>query len=146
MGLLPKTGAEDRELFRISFRQPQEQPKAVGLVIPELKGKLTGMSMRVPVPDVSVVDLTCRLEKPASYEVIKTAMKEASEGSLKGILGYSEDDLVSSDILGDPRTSIFDAKASISLNDHLAKIIAWYDNEYAFSNKLADLIVYVHSV
>jgi glyceraldehyde 3-phosphate dehydrogenase len=114
--------------------------KAVALVIPELKGKLTGMSFRVPVADVSVVDLTVRLAKPATYEQIKTAMKEASEGELKGILGYTEDDVVSQDFLGDSRTSIFDAKAGIALNDHFVKVVAWYDNEWGYSNKLIDLV------
>jgi glyceraldehyde 3-phosphate dehydrogenase len=114
--------------------------KAVALVIPELKGKLTGMSFRVPVSDVSVVDLTVRLEKPASYEAIKAAMKEASEGELKGILGYTEDEVVSQDFRGDARTSIFDAKAGISLNDHFAKVVSWYDNEWGYSNKLVDMV------
>lgn len=114
--------------------------KAVALVIPELKGKLTGMSFRVPVPDVSVVDLTVRLEKPASYEDIKAAMREASEGELKGILGYTEDDVVSQDFLGDERTSIFDAKAGIALNDRFVKVVAWYDNEWGYSVKLIDLV------
>ncbi|WKK57148.1 MULTISPECIES: type I glyceraldehyde-3-phosphate dehydrogenase [unclassified Sphingobacterium] len=113
--------------------------KAVGLVLPELKGKLTGMSLRVPTADVSVVDLTVRLEKAASYEEIKKAMKEASEGELKGILGYTEDDVVSTDFLGDERTSIFDAKAGISLNDNFVKVISWYDNEWGYSNKIIDL-------
>ena len=114
--------------------------KAVALVIPELKGKLTGMSFRVPVADVSVVDLTVRLAKAASYEQIKTAMKEASEGELKGILGYTEDDVVSQDFLGDARTSIFDAKAGIALNDNFVKVVSWYDNEWGYSNKLIDLV------
>lgn len=114
--------------------------KAVSLVIPALKGKLTGMSFRVPVADVSVVDLTVRLEKPATYEQIKTAMKEASEGELKGILGYTEDDVVSQDFLGDARTSIFDAKAGIALNDNFVKVVSWYDNEWGYSNKLIDLV------
>lgn len=114
--------------------------KAVGLVLPELKGKLTGMSMRVPTADVSVVDLTVRLEKGASYEEIKKVMKEASEGELKGILGYTEDDVVSSDFIGDARTSIFDAKAGISLNDNFVKVVAWYDNEWGYSNKIIDLV------
>ena len=114
--------------------------KAVALVIPELKGKLTGMSFRVPVPDVSAVDLTVRLAKPATYEQIKTAMKEASEGELKGILGYTEDDVVSQDFLGDARTSIFDAKAGIALNDNFLKVVSWYDNEWGYSNKLIDLV------
>ncbi len=114
--------------------------KAVALVIPELKGKLTGMSFRVPVADVSVVDLTVRLEKAASYEAVKAAMKEAADGELKGILGYTEDDVVSQDFLGDARTSIFDAKAGISLNDHFVKVVSWYDNEWGYSNKLVDLV------
>ncbi|MFM7488606.1 MAG: type I glyceraldehyde-3-phosphate dehydrogenase [Cytophagales bacterium] len=114
--------------------------KAVGLVLPELKGKLTGMSFRVPVADVSVVDLTVRLDKPASYEQVKTAMKEASEGELKGILGYTEEDVVSQDFLGDARTSIFDAKAGIALNDKFVKVVSWYDNEWGYSNKLIDLV------
>jgi len=114
--------------------------KAVTLVIPELKGKLTGMSFRVPVPDVSVVDLTVRLRTPASYEAIKKAMKDASEGELKGILGYTEDEVVSEDFKGDPRTSIFDAKAGIALNDNFVKVVSWYDNEWGYSNKLIDLV------
>jgi glyceraldehyde 3-phosphate dehydrogenase len=114
--------------------------KAVGLVLPELKGKLTGMSFRVPVADVSVVDLTVRLDKPATYEQVKAAMKEASEGEMKGILGYTEDEVVSQDFLGDVRTSIFDAKAGIALNDHFVKVVSWYDNEWGYSNKLIDLV------
>jgi glyceraldehyde 3-phosphate dehydrogenase len=114
--------------------------KAVALVIPALKGKLTGMSFRVPVPDVSVVDLTVRLEKAATYEDIKNAMKEASEGELAGILGYTEDDVVSQDFLTDPRTSIFDAKAGIALNDNFVKVVSWYDNEWGYSNKIIDLV------
>ncbi|MGC3945050.1 MAG: type I glyceraldehyde-3-phosphate dehydrogenase [Chryseolinea sp.] len=114
--------------------------KAVSLVIPELKGKLTGMSFRVPVADVSVVDLTVRLEKAATYEEIKKAMKDASEGELKGILGYTEDDVVSTDFLGDARTSIFDAKAGIALSDKFVKVVSWYDNEWGYSNKLVDLV------
>ncbi len=114
--------------------------KAVALVIPALKGKLTGMSFRVPVADVSVVDLTVRLEKAASYEEIKKAMKEASEGELKGILGYTEDEVVSTDFLGDARTSIFDAKAGIALNNNFVKVVSWYDNEWGYSNKLIDLV------
>jgi glyceraldehyde 3-phosphate dehydrogenase len=114
--------------------------KAVSLVIPELKGKLTGMSFRVPVADVSVVDLTVKLEKPASYDEIKKAMKDASEGELKGILGYTEDEVVSQDFLGDARTSIFDAKAGIALNSNFVKVVSWYDNEWGYSNKLIDLV------
>ena len=113
--------------------------KAVTLVIPALKGKLTGMAFRVPVPDVSVVDLTVKLTNPASYEDIKAAMKEASEGELKGIMGYTEDDVVSQDFLGDPRTCIFDAGAGIALNDKFVKVVAWYDNEWGYSNKLVDI-------
>ncbi|WP_353183526.1 type I glyceraldehyde-3-phosphate dehydrogenase [Parapedobacter lycopersici] len=114
--------------------------KAVGLVLPELKGKLTGMSFRVPVPDVSVVDLTVRLAKPTTYEEIKKVFKEAAEGELKGILGYTEDDVVSEDFKGDPRTSIFDAKAGIALSDQFVKVVSWYDNEWGYSNKLVDLV------
>ncbi|WP_295648274.1 type I glyceraldehyde-3-phosphate dehydrogenase [uncultured Mucilaginibacter sp.] len=114
--------------------------KAVTLVIPELKGKLTGMSFRVPVADVSVVDLTVRLKKAATYEQIKAAMKAASEGELKGILGYTEDEVVSEDFKGDPRTSIFDAKAGIALNDNFVKVVSWYDNEWGYSNKLIDMV------
>jgi len=114
--------------------------KAVALVIPELKGKLTGMSFRVPVANVSVVDFTVRLEKAASYEDIKNAMKEAAAGELKGILGYTEDDVVSQDCIGDARTSIFDAKAGIALNDHFVTVVTWYDNEWGYSNQLIDLL------
>ena len=120
--------------------------KAVGKVIPELNGKLTGMAFRVPTLDVSVVDLTCRLEKPATYEEICKVIKEASEGELKGILGYTEDDVVSSDFITDPRTSIFDAKAGISLNPNFVKLVSWYDNEWGYSNKLIDLICYMSTV
>ncbi|MCX7714534.1 MAG: type I glyceraldehyde-3-phosphate dehydrogenase [Clostridia bacterium] len=120
--------------------------KAVGKVIPELNGKLTGMAFRVPTLDVSVVDLTCRLEKPATYEEIKAAVKEASETYMKGILGYTEDAVVSSDFLHDSRTSIFDADAGISLNDNFVKLVSWYDNEWGYSNKVVDLIVHMSSV
>ncbi len=120
--------------------------KAVGLVIPELKGKLTGMSFRVPVANVSVVDLTCRLVKGATYEEIKAAMKKASENELKGILGYTEDEVVSTDFLGDSRTSIFDAKAGISLSDNFVKVVSWYDNEWGYSNKLVDLICHMDTI
>lgn len=113
--------------------------KAVSLVIPEMKNKLTGMSFRVPVADVSVVDLTVRLEKPTSYEAICAAMKAEAEGKLKGILGYTEDDVVSTDFLGDSRTAIFDAKAGIELNNQFFKVVAWYDNEWGYSTKLIDL-------
>ncbi len=120
--------------------------KAVGKVIPELNGKLTGMSFRIPTLDVSVVDLTCRLAKPASYEEIKKAMKSASENELKGIMGYTEEDVVSSDFLGDARTSIFDAKAGIALSDTFVKLISWYDNEWGYSNKVLELIVHMNTV
>ena len=120
--------------------------KAVGKVIPELNGKLTGISMRVPTLDVSVVDLTVRLEKPASYEDICKAMKAASEGELKGVLGYTDEDVVSSDFLGDPRTSIFDKKAGLSLIDNFVKVVSWYDNEWGYANKMVELIAYMFSV
>jgi glyceraldehyde 3-phosphate dehydrogenase len=117
--------------------------KAVGKVIPSLKGKLTGMSLRIPTPNVSVVDLTCRIEKAATYDQIKAAMKAASEGELKGILGYTEDAVVSTDFLGDPRASIFDAGAGIMLNPNFVKVVSWYDNEWGYSNKLIDLLVHI---
>jgi glyceraldehyde 3-phosphate dehydrogenase len=117
--------------------------KAVGKVIPALKGKLTGMSFRVPTPDVSVVDLTCRIEKAATYDEVKAAMKAASEGELKGILGYTEDAVVSTDFLHDPRASIFDAGAGIMLNPNFVKVVSWYDNEWGYSNKLVDLLVHI---
>ncbi len=120
--------------------------KAVGKVIPALNGKLTGMSMRVPTLDVSVVDLTVNLAKPAKYEEICAAMKAASEGELKGILGYTDEDVVSSDFLGDPRTSIFDAKAGIALTDTFVKVVSWYDNEMGYSNKVLELIKHMYSV
>lgn len=120
--------------------------KAVGKVIPSLNGKLTGMAFRVPTPNVSVVDLTCRLEKPASYKEICAAMKAASEGELKGILGYTEDAVVSNDFLGDERTSIFDAGAGIGLNDNFVKVVSWYDNEWGYSTKVVELIEYMDSV
>ncbi|KAF2180194.1 glyceraldehyde-3-phosphate dehydrogenase [Zopfia rhizophila CBS 207.26] len=120
--------------------------KAVGKVIPDLNGKLTGMSMRVPTANVSVVDLTCRIEKGASYDEIKQAIKEASEGSLKGILGYTEDDIVSTDLIGDNRSSIFDAKAGISLNKNFVKLVSWYDNEWGYSRRVLDLLVYIAKV
>ena len=120
--------------------------KAVGKVIPSLNGKLTGMSMRVPTLDVSVVDLTVNLAKPAKYDEICAAMKAAADGELKGILGYTEDAVVSSDFLGDTRTSIFDAKAGIALTDTFVKVVSWYDNEIGYSNKVLDLIAHMYSV
>ncbi|KAK3191309.1 glycerol-3-phosphate dehydrogenase [Lecanicillium sp. MT-2017a] len=117
--------------------------KAVGKVIPDLNGKLTGMSMRVPTPNVSVVDLTARLEKGASYDQIKAVVKKAAEGPLKGILAYTEDDIVSSDMNGNTNSSIFDAKAGISLNDNFVKVVSWYDNEWGYSRRVLDLLSYV---
>ncbi|EEN0905287.1 glyceraldehyde-3-phosphate dehydrogenase [Salmonella enterica] len=117
--------------------------KAVGKVLPELNGKLTGMAFRIPTPNVSVVDLTVRLEKAASYEDIKKVIKAASEGSMKGILGYTEDDVVSTDFNGEVCTSVFDAKASIALNDNFVKQVSWYDNETGYSNKVLDLITHI---
>ncbi|WP_168709751.1 glyceraldehyde-3-phosphate dehydrogenase [Brenneria roseae] len=117
--------------------------KAVGKVIPELNGKLTGMAFRVPTPNVSVVDLTARLEKPASYKEICAAIKAASEGELKGVLGYTEDDVVSTDFNGEKLTSVFDAKAGIALNDNFVKLVSWYDNETGYSNKVLDLIAHI---
>jgi glyceraldehyde 3-phosphate dehydrogenase len=119
--------------------------KAVGKVIPELNGKLTGMAFRVPTSDVSVVDLTVRLSKPASYDAIKACIKKASENEMKGILGYTEDEVVSSDFIGDHHSSIFDAKAGISLNDNFVKLVSWYDNEFGYSCRVVDLISYIHS-
>lgn len=120
--------------------------KAVGKVIPELNGKLTGMAFRVPTSDVSVVDLTVRLAKPAKYEDIKAAIKKASENELKGILAYTEDDVVSTDFIGDQHSSIFDAKAGISLNDNFVKLVSWYDNEFGYSCRVIDLVKHVYSV
>ncbi len=120
--------------------------KAVGKVIPDLNGKLTGMAFRVPTPNVSVVDLTCRLAKPAKYDEIKAAMKLASETTLKGILGYTEDEVVSNDFLGETCTSIFDAGAGIALNDNFVKLVSWYDNEWGYSNKVLDLIEHMAKV
>ncbi|MBS4784886.1 MAG: type I glyceraldehyde-3-phosphate dehydrogenase [Clostridiales bacterium] len=120
--------------------------KACALVIPELKGKLTGMSFRVPTLDVSVVDLTVRLSTDTTYEEICAAIKEASEGSMKGILGYCDEALVSSDFIGDPRTSIFDEKAGIMLNSRFVKLVSWYDNEWGYSNKVLELIGHMAQV
>lgn len=120
--------------------------KAVGKVIPELNGKLTGMSFRVPTADVSVVDLTVRTEKSATFEEVKAALKYASENELKGVLGYTEEAVVSQDFVSEPKTSTFDAEASIALNDNFFKLVAWYDNEFGYSTKLVDLAEYIHSV
>jgi glyceraldehyde 3-phosphate dehydrogenase len=120
--------------------------KAVGKVIPHLNGKLTGMAFRVPTQNVSVVDLTVRLEKPATYDQIKAAIKKAAEGPMKGVLAYSEDELVSTDLNGNPNSSIFDAKAGISLNDNFVKLVSWYDNEWGYSRRVLDLISYIAKV
>jgi glyceraldehyde 3-phosphate dehydrogenase len=120
--------------------------KAVGKVIPSLNGKLTGMAFRVPTPDVSVVDLTCRLSKPTSYDNIKAVIKAASEGPLKGILGYTDEQVVSNDFVGDAHSSIFDANAGIQLNDTFVKLVSWYDNEYGYSCRVCDLINYICKV
>ena len=120
--------------------------KAVGVVIPELKGKLTGMAFRVPTPNVSVVDLTVRLNKPAKYDEIKAAMKAAANGELKGILDYTEDDVVSTDFMSDSHTSVFDAKAGIALSDTFVKVVSWYDNEMGYSHKVLDLITHMNTV
>ncbi len=120
--------------------------KAVGKVIPELNGKLTGMAFRVPTPDVSVVDLTVKLAKPASYDEIKKTLKAASEGELKGILGYTEDSVVSTDFVGEYCTSVFDANAGIALNDTFVKLVSWYDNEWGYSNKVVDLCEHMATV
>lgn len=120
--------------------------KAVGLVIPELKGKLTGMSFRVPVANVSVVDLTVRLAQAATYDAIKAEIRRAAQEEMRGIIGYTEDDVVSSDFIGDTRTSIFDAKAGIQLGPHFVKLVAWYDNEWGYASKLVDLVAYTASV
>jgi len=119
--------------------------KAVGKVIPSLNGKLTGMAFRVPTPDVSVVDLTVTLAKPAKYEEIVAKMKEAAEGSMKGILGVTEDQVVSTDFLGDPRSSIFDSQAGIQLSDTFVKVVSWYDNEFAYSMRVVDLLAHMQS-
>ncbi|KAI1420450.1 glyceraldehyde 3-phosphate dehydrogenase [Xylaria sp. FL1777] len=120
--------------------------KAVGKVIPELNGKLTGLSMRVPTANVSVVDLTCRIEKAASYDEIKATIKEAANGPLKGILGYTDEDVVSRDLTGNTNSGTFDAKAGISLNPNFVKLVSWYDNEYGYSRRLLDLVAYIAKV
>jgi glyceraldehyde 3-phosphate dehydrogenase len=120
--------------------------KAVGKVIPELNGKLTGMAFRVPTVDVSVVDLTCRLENGASFEEVKAAIKDASENELKGVLGYTEEGVVSQDFVSESLTSTFDANASMALNDNFIKVISWYDNEYGYSSKLVDLAQYINAI
>jgi glyceraldehyde 3-phosphate dehydrogenase len=118
----------------------------VGKVLPEVNGKLTGMAFRVPTADVSVVDLTVKIAKPASYEQICAAIKAAAEGPMKGILAYEDQDVVSQDFTHDPHSSIFDSKAGIQLNDTFVKLVSWYDNEWGYSNRLVDLMVHVHNV
>ncbi|XP_068615456.1 glyceraldehyde-3-phosphate dehydrogenase 2 [Brachionichthys hirsutus] len=140
-----KSWRDGRGAFQNIIPASTGAAKAVGKVIPELNGKLTGMAFRVPVADVSVVDLTCRLAKPASYEEIKTVVKEAAEGKMKGFLGYTEDLVASSDFIGDTHSSIFDAKAGIALNDKFVKLISWYDNEFGYSHRVADLLSYMHT-
>ena len=120
--------------------------KAVGKVIPELNGKLTGMAFRVPTVDVSVVDLTCRLEKSASWDEVKAALKDASENELNGVLGYTEEGVVSQDFVSEPKTSTFDANASMALNDNFVKLVSWYDNEFGYSSKLVDLAQHINSI
>jgi glyceraldehyde 3-phosphate dehydrogenase len=120
--------------------------KAVGKVIPELNGKLTGMSFRIPTPDVSVVDLTVRTKKSATWAEVKAALKAASENELAGVLGYTEEAVVSQDFVSEPRTSVFDADASIALNDNFFKLVSWYDNEFGYSTKLVDLATYIANV
>jgi glyceraldehyde 3-phosphate dehydrogenase len=142
----PKKWRSGRGAYQNIIPSTTGAAKAVGKVIPELNGKLTGMAFRVPVPDVSVVDLTCRLEKPCTYDDIKNAMKTASEGELSGILGYTEDEVVSMDFRTDARASIFDAGAGIALNDNFVKVISWYDNEWGYSNKVVDLIRHMDTV
>jgi glyceraldehyde 3-phosphate dehydrogenase len=120
--------------------------KAVGVVIPELKGKLTGMAFRVPTINVSVVDLTVRLDKAASYDDIKAAVKKAADNEMKGVLCYTEDEVVSTDFIGESHTCVFDAKAGIALNDNFVKLVAWYDNEWGYSCKVVDLIAYMAKI
>lgn len=143
MVYLKKIGDFGRSGFKNIIPTTTGAAKAVGEVIPELKGKLTGMSLRVPTIDVSLVDLTFNTEKPTTYAEICQAMKEASEGELNGILGYTEEDLVSSDFIKDPRGSIFDAKAGIQLTDTFFKVLAWYDNEWGYSVMLVKLAEFV---
>jgi len=146
----PSRGGKDWRAGRSSFNNiiPSSTgaAKAVGKVIPALNGKLTGMSFRVPSTDVSVVDLTCRLERPASYEEIKATIKAAAAGALHGIIKYTEDEVVSADFVGDSASSIFDASAGISLNPTFVKLVAWYDNEWGYSSRLVDLILHMSRV
>jgi len=144
-GPSPKDWRSGRSALNNIIPSSTGAAKAVGKVIPALNGKLTGMAFRVPTVDVSVVDLTVRLERPASYDRIKQVIKAAAEGPLKGVLGYTEDEVVSTDFIGDSRSSIFDAAAGIALNDGFVKLISWYDNEWGYSNRVVDLIAHVAS-
>ncbi len=146
MLLLRKTGAVAVLSSANIIPSSTGAAKAVGKVIPELNGKLTGMAFRVPTADVSVVDLTVRLAKAASYDEIKAAVKAASENELKGVLGYTEDSVVSTDFVHETRTSVFDANAGIALNGNFVKLVSWYDNEWGYSNKVLDLIAHMDSV
>lgn len=146
----PSKGGKDWRAGRAAFTNiiPSSTgaAKAVGEVIPSVKGKLTGLALRVPTVDVSIVDLTVKLQKPTDYDTIKKVMREASEGSMKGVLGYTEDEVVSSDFIHDSRSSIFDATGGIMLNDTFVKVLSWYDNEWGYSNRLVDLMVYAAKV
>lgn len=144
-GLIRKGMRDARAAYQNIIPASTGAAKAVGLVIPSINGKLTGMSFRVPVPDVSVVDLTVRLEKPATYKEICDVIKAASEGKLKGIMGYTDQEVVSTDFIHDSHSSVFDADAGIALNDHFVKLVAWYDNEWGYSSRVVDLISYIHS-
>jgi len=143
-GVSKKRRREGRAAFQNIIPSSTGAAAAVGQVWPKVDGKLTGMAFRVPTVDVSVVDLTVRLEKPATYDQIKAVMKAAAEGEMKGILGYTEEELVSSDFIHDTRSSIFDAAAGISLNNNFVKLISWYDNEWGYSNRVVDLLLHVH--
>ena len=143
MTIVSNASCTGRSVFNNIIPSTTGAAKAVGLVVPELKGKLTGMSYRIPSSDVSVVDLTAKLKTPTTYEAICAAVKEASEGSMKGIIEYNNDEIVSSDLRGDYNTSIFDEKAGIMLGDDFVKLVAWYDNEWGYSNKLIDLVAYM---
>jgi len=145
-GMSKKNSREGRGSLQNIIPTSTGAAKALNRIIPEIKGKITGISFRVPNSIVSVADLTCRFENPAPYALICEAMKAAAEGELKGILGYTEDDVVSTDFISDSRLAVFDAGAGFGLNDHFAKVVAWFDNEWAYSKKLIDLIVYMRSV